>query len=771
MKRLFSILLSIMVALGAIGTSISIKPAKAIVKKMVLVEQFTATWCGPCVRGSETVDAVYEKYGDKDFVLIKHHPSSQGDSMVSKFAQLRANKLGMSYYPSFFIDTKLTDSRTTDTLTKDIKDAKSKGANSSISVENSTMSDNTVTIQIEYEDVPEGAEIWYCLAEDFVYVKAQNGEKRHRFVARDGGSIPSVSGTGSKSVTMEINPKWASEMIRVYAWIESRLGVDNADYFDFKNGDINHLGPVVAAYPNQLDFGKMKPNSSTEAEVHIRNCGLQDTSVNISIAESYLSLEKSINLPFLSETSYMIRVSTKGLDPGLYRGTLHIKGTDYQKSIPYQLQVLNPPEIKIDTNTINFGEVKRGQSDSEIIKVSNAHEGAITGTISTKDDWLRTTPRTFSENAFDLKISISTSDLKSGDYTGTVHIESDGGNKDITVTLTIVAADIVIDKEKIQFGSITLKEAQNAKETLTISNEGDADATIEIAQIPSFIDMDDKDFTLESGEEKVFTILIKHKGLSVSQYQENIVFELSQETIEIPVSLEIIEEPAVLRLESEYLSEDGILTVETEDQNVEIEFIIYNDGEARMDGTIEYDASWLRLSDRSFALLGGRKKTITLTFNVEKAKKGNNTGKIMFTSNGGNQEIDIHFVVTKESVVIQFQIGNKTVLINNKPKTMDAAPFILNGRTVVPIRVIAEAFGAEIQWEGSTQTITILLDKKTIVMKVGSTIASIDDNPIILDAPPVIQNGRTFVPLRFIAEAFGAEIQWEGSTQTITITL
>jgi hypothetical protein len=128
-------------------------------------------------------------------------------------------------------------------------------------------------------------------------------------------------------------------------------------------------------------------------------------------------------------------------------------------------------------------------------------------------------------------------------------------------------------------------------------------------------------------------------------------------------------------------------------------------------------------------------------------------------------------VVTKESVVIQFQIGNKTVLINNQPKTMDAAPFILNGRTVVPIRVIAEAFGAEIEWEGSTQTITILLDEKTIVMKVGSTIAKIDEDPIILDAPPVIQNGRTFVPLRFIAEAFGAEIEWEGSTQTITITL
>ncbi len=472
MKRLFSILLSTMIALGVMGTSISIKPVKAIVKKMVLVEQFTATWCGPCVRGSETMDAVYEKYGDKDFVLIKYHPSSQGDSMVSKFAQLRANKLGMTYYPSFFVDTKLTSSRTTDTLTKDIKNAKSKGATSSISVEKSTMSDNTVTIQIVYENVQDGSEIWYCLAEDFVYVKAQNGEKRHRFVARDGGSIPSISGSGSTSVSMEIDAKWASEMIRVYAWIETRLGVDNADYYDFKNGNINHLGPVIASYPNQLDFGKMKPNSSAEAEVHVRNCGLQDASVDLLIAENYISLEKSIHLPFLSETSYMIRVSTRNLDPGIYRGTIQIKGSDYRKSIPFRLQVLHHPEIQIDTNTINFGEIKRGQSASEIIKVSNAYEGALTGTTSTKDDWLRTTPRTFSENAFDLRISISTSKLKSGDYTGTVYIESDGGNKEITVMLIVVAADIMIDKEEIHFGTLTLKEVKDVKETLTISNEG-----------------------------------------------------------------------------------------------------------------------------------------------------------------------------------------------------------------------------------------------------------------------------------------------------------
>ncbi len=771
MKRLISILLGLALVMGTLLIPFPIEKTQAIVKKMVLVEQFTATWCGPCVRGSEIIDALYEKYGDKDFILIKHHPSSQGDRMVSKFAQLRANKVSLTAYPSFYIDTKLCSDRTSDGLTKTIKDTKAKGANSSISIDKSTISDGEVTFQIEYEDVPEGAEIWYCLVEDFVYEKAQNGEKRHRFVTRDGGSLPSISGTGSTSVTLEINPAWSTEMLRVYSWIETRIGVDNSDYYDFGNGNINPLGTVLASYPNQLDFGQMKPNSTAKADLHIRNCGSQDGSIEINIDESYLSLQKTLQIPRLSETAYTINLSTDNLEPGIYRGTINLQGADYKKDVPFQLQVLHQPQIKIETNTIQFGEIKRGKSSFQTIAVSNAYDGILTGTTSTSEDWLRTTPRTFSENSFDLKISVSTSKLKSGDYTGTVYIESDGGDKEITVHITIIEADIVVDREEINLGQLTLKKAKEVEESITISNEGDASASVIIDSIPSFIIMEEENFTLKSGEQKVFSVKLNVSELSIGEYHENIVFEFDKEDFMVPVTVEIIEEPAIIRVESDFIREDGILYVEAEEEKVDIECIVYNDGEARMDGSIELDAQWLRLSDRSFALLGGRRKTITLTFNPEKATAGENTGKLVFTSNGGNVELDILFVVTKESVVIEFQIGNNTVRINDKPTVMDAAPFILNGRTVVPIRVIAEAFGASTEWEGTTQTITILLNEKTIVMKIGSTIAQINDNPTILDAPPIIQNGRTFVPLRFIAEAFGASIEWEGTTQTITITL
>ncbi|HOJ16333.1 MAG TPA: copper amine oxidase N-terminal domain-containing protein, partial [Caldisericia bacterium] len=57
----------------------------------------------------------------------------------------------------------------------------------------------------------------------------------------------------------------------------------------------------------------------------------------------------------------------------------------------------------------------------------------------------------------------------------------------------------------------------------------------------------------------------------------------------------------------------------------------------------------------------------------------------------------------------------------------------------------------------------------TIIMTVGNSEVLVDGKKLLLDAPPVIKNGRTFVPLRFISEAFGAEVSWDEATRTVTV--
>lgn len=100
----------------------------------------------------------------------------------------------------------------------------------------------------------------------------------------------------------------------------------------------------------------------------------------------------------------------------------------------------------------------------------------------------------------------------------------------------------------------------------------------------------------------------------------------------------------------------------------------------------------------------------------------------------------------------------------------DQRPFIdANSCTLVPIRFIAENMGANVGWNEGDQTVTISLDGKTILLTIGEQRALVDSNWISFDTSAVIVNGRTMVPLRFISEALGASVQWEGSSRTVFI--
>ena len=93
---------------------------------------------------------------------------------------------------------------------------------------------------------------------------------------------------------------------------------------------------------------------------------------------------------------------------------------------------------------------------------------------------------------------------------------------------------------------------------------------------------------------------------------------------------------------------------------------------------------------------------------------------------------------------------------------------------MVPLRLIAEAFGATVEWIPETRGINITLDldsaKHTIGLQVGNPTAIVDGEVFALDVAPEIVNARTFVPIRFIAEAFGSQVDWDPLTRTVTIT-
>ncbi|MBE5722092.1 MAG: hypothetical protein EGR31_01490 [Clostridium sp.] len=122
-----------------------------------------------------------------------------------------------------------------------------------------------------------------------------------------------------------------------------------------------------------------------------------------------------------------------------------------------------------------------------------------------------------------------------------------------------------------------------------------------------------------------------------------------------------------------------------------------------------------------------------------------------------------YFVVEKEGLTtISMQIGNKHVALNNENKILDAAPLISQNRTMVPLRFIAEAFGANVSWAQDTKTVTIVIDGKVLTMRINQDLEG-------FGAAPIISNGRTMVPIRYISEELGANVIWVPSTRTVAI--
>lgn len=120
-------------------------------------------------------------------------------------------------------------------------------------------------------------------------------------------------------------------------------------------------------------------------------------------------------------------------------------------------------------------------------------------------------------------------------------------------------------------------------------------------------------------------------------------------------------------------------------------------------------------------------------------------------------------------VFILLKVGFKSAVVNEATVELDAAPFVHKGRTMVPLRFIGEKLFAKVSYDADTKTATFARGNTVVVVKIGSANATVDGKEVKLEPPAMIKDGRTFVPVRFIADAFGARTTWEPQTKQIGI--
>ena len=112
----------------------------------------------------------------------------------------------------------------------------------------------------------------------------------------------------------------------------------------------------------------------------------------------------------------------------------------------------------------------------------------------------------------------------------------------------------------------------------------------------------------------------------------------------------------------------------------------------------------------------------------------------------------------------------RVVVNGDKVSFPDAQPFIdANGRTQVPVRFVSEALGAKVDWNGDTQKVTVALNSRNVVLTIGLKKYEINNKSYQMDTVALLQESRTFVPIRFVSEALGASVVWDQATKSVYI--
>jgi len=127
----------------------------------------------------------------------------------------------------------------------------------------------------------------------------------------------------------------------------------------------------------------------------------------------------------------------------------------------------------------------------------------------------------------------------------------------------------------------------------------------------------------------------------------------------------------------------------------------------------------------------------------------------------------------KKKVVVVFRVGDNHYYMNGKVGQMDVAPYIKFDRCYLPARFVSYSLGvdpANVAWNQTAKMAAFTKGGKTVRATIGDNFIYVNNGKVATDAPTeLVEPGRTMLPYRFIAEAFGATVSWNGDTRTVTV--
>ena len=183
-------------------------------------------------------------------------------------------------------------------------------------------------------------------------------------------------------------------------------------------------------------------------------------------------------------------------------------------------------------------------------------------------------------------------------------------------------------------------------------------------------------------------------------------------------------------------------------------------GDAYQQYKIAVDISGVSLTDAQKAKLSGAyyDPAAMIWKNLGGELSADGKTFTFYSSNAGDHTV----MVSNNLIKLVFTIGASEYFLNGQSKTNDVAPFIRDGRTLIPVRVVAESLGAEVYWDQDTRTVTVTKDDKTVSLVIDQPLPNAMGTPVIL-------SDRSFVPIRYLAIILECNIFWDNTTRSVTV--
>jgi hypothetical protein len=306
---------------------------------------------------------------------------------------------------------------------------------------------------------------------------------------------------------------------------------------------------------------------------------------------------------------------------------------------------------------------------------------------------------------------------------------------------------------------------------ITVSGTAGAEGTVKVAEVKPAITIKAegvKDVVVGSQNQKVADILIVENDKgAILDASTN-----NQIVVSLDTGYKFYKKPVV----------------EVTEGNLEIDSVKLNSDSNQLTIKIKYEstqASTIKLSDVYLTGFRSAPEGPVKAILVEVDSAGNGstaldegyddafhggTGVIKFSEASAGDVVIANCVTPANSGAnISFKVSSNIYTVNGVNKVMDAAPYIKGDRTYVPMRYMAETLGAEVVWDQTAQTVTLTKGDTVVVFTIGSTTYTVNGESAVADVAPEITSDRTMLPARYAAEALGAVVGWDAATQTVII--